>query len=245
MNYCDTIVTMPPKKVSDSQKAVLAKARESRDSSVAQYNIASTLSVSQEDLSDLKTQITLLELALKKSEETCARLLKELDAANSKIAELKLELQAEHDHFKSTYQSLRTEHHAQQHSDKQKQVLAETISQLKETTEIQLQKQRELEKSAAMTESEMKQVEFANSQLQAELLSNIQLFSKELALSKEMLRKSQAALKGSKSEIYNLKQKCSHSAKKQENAVRRAKSKVVKESTTFYLLQKGVYSKEV
>jgi len=47
-----------------------------------------------------------------------AGLLKELDAANSKIADLKLELKAEHDQFKSTYQSLRTECSAQQHSDK-------------------------------------------------------------------------------------------------------------------------------
>jgi len=63
---------MPPKKNSDSQKAVLAKARESWDSSAAQSNMASTLAVSQEDLSNVKTQIILLELALKKSEETCA-----------------------------------------------------------------------------------------------------------------------------------------------------------------------------
>ena len=194
VNYCDTIVTMPPKKISDSQKAVLAKARESWDSSVAQSTMTSTLAMSQGDLLNAKTRITLLELALKKSEETCAGLLKELDAANSEIADLKLELQAKHERFKSTYQSLRTERCARQRGDKRKQVLAETIAQLKGTTEIQLQKQRELEKSAAVTQSEVEQVESANSQLRAELFSNVQLFAKELALSKEMLRKSQAAI---------------------------------------------------
>jgi len=76
---------------------------------------------------------------------------------------------------------------------------------LKETTEIQLQKQRELERSATMTESEVKQVKFANSQLQAELLSNVQLTSKKLALSKEMLSKSWAELKGLKSDSISCK----------------------------------------
>ena len=112
-------------------------------------------------------------------------------------------LQAECDHSKDVYQHLRTEHHAQQHSDKQKEVLARTIAVLRETTETQLQKQKELEKSVASTESEIKQVELSNSKLQAELLSNVQLF--DLALSRELLSSSQAALRGSKSEVYNLK----------------------------------------
>jgi hypothetical protein len=48
--YLDTIVTMSPKKVSESQKAALAKARESQDSSVAQSNMDSILATSQRDL---------------------------------------------------------------------------------------------------------------------------------------------------------------------------------------------------
>ena len=52
-------------------------------------------------------------------------------------------------------------------------------------------------------------------------------------------------MKGSKSQIYDLKRKCSRAAKKQENAVQQAKAKVEKDSTTFYLLKKGVYSEEV
>ena len=199
------ILIMPPKKVSELQKAALAKARESRDSSVAQSNMTSTLATAQRDLLDARAQITSLELALQKSEETCASLLKELSAANSKITDLNLELQAQHKHFNTTYQSLRTERRARQRGDKRKQILAETISQLKGTTEIQLQKQKELEKSVAATENEVKQIELANNKLQAELLSNVQLFAKELALSRDMLSKSRAALKGSKSEIYNLK----------------------------------------
>ena len=76
---------------------------------------------------------------------------------------------------------------------------------MREITESQLQKKKELEKSAVVTESEKKQVELSNSQLWAELLSNVQLFAKELALSQQLLSSSKAALKGSKSEIYNLK----------------------------------------
>ena len=100
-------------------------------------------------------------------------------------------------------------------------------------------------KSAAITESEKKQIELSNSQLQAELLSNVQLFAKELALSRQLLSSSKAALRGSKSEIYNLKRKCLRAAKKQENAVQWAQARVAKDKTTFCLLNKDVYSKEV
>ena len=116
---------------------------------------------------------------------------------------------------------------------------------MREITESQLQNQKELEKSAVVTESEKKQVELSNSQLRAELLSNVQLFAKELALSRQLLSSSKAALKGSKSEIYNLKRKCSRAGKKQENAVQRAQARVAKDKRTFYLLKKGVYSQEV
>jgi len=178
-------------------------------------------------------------------QENCAGLLRDLDAATSKIADLNLALQAEHECSERLYKSLRVERRARQRADKRKQVLSENIAELRETTEIQLQKQKELEKSAAKTESEIKQIEFSNSQLRTELLSNVQIFAKEMALSRQLLSSSKAALKGSKSEIYNLKRKCSRAAKKQENAVKQAQAKVAKEKTTFYLLKKGVYSQEV
>ena len=163
--------------------------------------------------------MTSLELAVENLQATCASLLKDLDAANSKITDLNVALQAECDHFKDVYQHLRTEHRAQQCSDKRKEVLAGTIAVLRETTETQLRKQKELEKSVALTESEIKQAELSNSKLQAELLSNVQLFAKDLALSRELLRSSQAALRGSTSEVYNLKRKYLHAVKRQANAV--------------------------
>ena len=116
---------------------------------------------------------------------------------------------------------------------------------LRETTETQLQKQKELEKSVALTESEIKQVELSNSKLWAELLSNVQLFAKDLAFSRELLSSSQAALRGPTSEVYNLKQKYLCAVKRQANAVQWAQTMVAKQKTTFYLLKKGVYSQEV
>ena len=182
--------------------------------------------------------MTSLEVAVENLQENCDRLLRDLDAANSKISELNLALQAEHERSESLYKSLRVERRARQRADKRKQVLSETIAELRETTETQLQKQKELEKSAAVTESEKQQIELSNKKLRAELLSNVQIFAKELDSSK-------AALKGSKSQIYNLKRKCSRAEKKKENAIKRAQAKVAKEKTTFYLLKKGVYSQEV
>ena len=197
------ILTMPPKQTTDVQKANIAKARETMEHPETQSDLASALAVSQQNLANAKTQVTSLELAVENLQATCASPLKDLDAANSKITDLNVALQAEHDHSKDVYQHLRTECCAWQHSDKQKEVLARTIAVLRETTETQLQKQKELEKSVASTESEIKQVELSNSKLQAELLSNVQLF--DLALSRELLSSSQAALRGSKSEVYNLK----------------------------------------
>ena len=56
---------------------------------------------------------------------------------------------------------------------------------------------------------------------------------------------SQAALRGSTSEVYNLKRKYLHAVKRQANAVQQARTMVAKEKTTFYLLKEGVYSQEV
>jgi uncharacterized protein (UPF0333 family) len=235
------IVAMPPKRNAEAWKANLekrnlGKARET--SLVAQSDLL-------DDLASAKARVTSLEVAVEDLEANCARLSRDLNAANSKIADLKLALQAERERSEKFYKDLRVERRARQRGDKRKQVLSETIMTLKETTETQLLKQKELEISAAETESEKKQIVLDNSKLKAELLSNVKKFSKELALSRQTLSSSMAALKGSKSEIYNLKRKCAHAAKKQENAVKKAQAKVTKEKTTFYLLEKGVYSQEV
>ena len=62
--------------------------------------------------------MTSLELAVEILQATYESLLKDLDAANSKITDLNVALQAECDHSKDVYQHLRTEHHAWQRSDK-------------------------------------------------------------------------------------------------------------------------------
>jgi hypothetical protein len=236
---------MPPKQSNEVRKTNILKAREVLVSSATQSDLANALAISQENLASAKTQVTSLELAVENLQASCAIHLRDLDAANSKIADLNLALQAEHERSENLYKSLRVECRARQRADKRKQVLSRTIAELREITETQLQKQKELEKSAVVTESEKKQIELSNSQLRAELLSNVQLFAKELALSRQLLSSSKATLKGSKSEIYNLKRKCSRAAKKQENAVQRAQARVAKDKTTFYLLKKGVYSQEV
>jgi uncharacterized protein (UPF0333 family) len=246
IHWCSLhIATMPPKQTSEIRKANLLKAREILESPAAPSELANDLAISQKNLSSANTQVTSLEHAVENLEATCAKLSRDLDAAKIKIADLNLALQAEHERSENLYTRLRVERRAQQRSDKRKQVLSGTIAELREATETQLQKQKELEKSAAATESEMKEIELSNSKLRAELLSNVQLFAKELELSRQSLSSSRATLKGSKSEVYNLKRKCLRAAKKQENAVRRVQAKVAKEKTTFYLLNKGVYSQEV
>ena len=245
IHITDFTLPMAPKLTSEARKANLMRANLAKTSLATPSDLSDALAISQDNLASAKAQVTSLEVAVEKLQENCAGLLRDLDAATSKIADLNLALQAEHECSERLYKSLRVERRARQRADKRKQVLSENIAELRETTEIQLQKQKELEKSAAKTESEIKQIEFSNSQLRTELLSNVQIFAKEMALSRQLLSSSKAALKGSKSEIYNLKRKCSRAAKKQENAVKQAQAKVAKEKTTFYLLKKGVYSQEV
>jgi chromosome segregation ATPase len=241
----DTSVSMPPKLSGEVRKANLAKAREISTATSAQSDQANVLAVSEKNLASARAQVTSLEVAVENLKDNCARLSRDLDAANSKISELNLALQAEHERSESRYKKLRVERRARQRADKRKKVLSKTIAGLRETTETQLQNQKKLEKSAVITENEKQQIELSNIKLRAELLSNVQIFAKELTFSRQLLSSSKAALKGSKSQIYNLKRKCSRAVKKQENAVKRAQTKVAKEKTSFHLLNKGVYSQEV
>ena len=123
--------------------------------------------------------------------------------ARAKAPVISLEVELE-----NLYKSLRVEHRARQCTDKWKQVLSESITR-KKPQRLNCWNR----KSAAKTEIEKTQIELSNSKLRADLLSNLEIFSKELALSRHMLSSSKAALKGSKYEVYNLKQKCSHFAK--------------------------------
>ena len=99
--------------------------------------------------------------------------MRDLDAAISKISELDLVLLAEHEHSENLYKSLRVERRAQQGADKRKQVLTQTIAELRETTETHWQKWKELKKSAAITKNKKQKIELSNIKLWAELLSNV------------------------------------------------------------------------
>ena len=57
--------------------------------------------------------MTSLEVAVEKLQKNCDRLLRDLDAANSKFSELNLALQVEHECLESLYKSLRVERCAQ------------------------------------------------------------------------------------------------------------------------------------
>ena len=118
---------MPPKQTTDVWKANIAKARETLEHPETQFDLASALAVSQQSLANAKTQVTFLELAVENLQATCASLLKDLDAANSKITDLNVALQAEHDHSKDVYQHLRTEHCAQQRLTNKKRFLLELL----------------------------------------------------------------------------------------------------------------------
>ena len=84
-SHIDTVVTMaPPKRTAEMRKSNLAKAREMLQPPATQYDdsdLASILLISQENLANAKTQVTSLELAVENLQATCARLLKDLDAA--------------------------------------------------------------------------------------------------------------------------------------------------------------------
>ena len=134
-NTSNTIMTMAPKKSTEIRKLNALKVREALGFPDTQSDPENVLAISQENLASAKMQVTLHELAVENFQATCARLLKDLDAANSKIADLNLALKAEHEHSERLYRSLRVEHHTWQHADKRKQVLSGTIAKLRKTTE--------------------------------------------------------------------------------------------------------------
>ena len=123
-------------RIANLAKAKLAKVREVSSAQVTQPATGSdltALAICQDNLASAKAQVTSLEVTVEELQADRARLSRELDAANSKIVDLNFALQAEHERSESLYKSLRTERRARQHGDKRKQVLSETIAELRET----------------------------------------------------------------------------------------------------------------
>jgi chromosome segregation ATPase len=178
---------------------------------------------------------------LKPSLEQCSKFSELLDNAHKYIEELESELKAEKAHSKDIYHELRNECRAQQCASKQKDVLKDRISGLVESKQKIMEEVKELQKHSAQ---HVDVLEADNECLQRELSSSLECYTKELACTREKLKLSRTALTGSKSEVYNLKQKCARAAAVKKSAVKKARSQVLKEKTTFYLLKKGVYSKE-
>ncbi|KAF8805252.1 hypothetical protein BYT27DRAFT_7019940, partial [Phlegmacium glaucopus] len=103
---------------------------------------------------------------------------------------------------------------------------------------------KELQKHSALDAQYVDVLKSDNEHLQKELSSNSEHYAKELAYTCGKLKSSQSALKGSKSEVYNLKRKCARAIAVKENAVQKARSQVLLEKSTLYLLKKGVYSEQ-
>ena len=80
--------------------------------------------------------------------------------------------------------------------------------------------------------------------MQNELSTTISKFASELDLVRQKLKFTKSELSGSKTEIYSLKLKATRAAQSRAKIIQKTKDKVTKERTTFYLLQKGVFSQE-
>jgi chromosome segregation ATPase len=157
---------------------------------------------------------------------------------------LKAQVHVAKEHQKNTYRELHNERHACQRAVKRKSVLDEKIAELRTEQQTKIMQMKELEKEKKLAADHVAKVIKANESLQNKIPNTLKSCESRLVFSHEKLKQSQAKLKGSKGEIYNLKRKIGRAVQTKENAVKRAKAKVLKESTTLYLLKKGVYSEE-
>ncbi|KAF8802813.1 hypothetical protein BYT27DRAFT_7260748 [Phlegmacium glaucopus] len=215
---------MPPKGA-QARTANLENLQKARDANLlknpaasasasASANFESTVIQYQQQLADMEAQITSLEVELEKSHEQCSKFSELLENAQKYIEQLRSALER---------------------ASKGKTVLKETVAELVEYKQKIMKEAKELQKDVLKSDNE---------HFQKELSGNSEHYAKELAYTCEQLKSSQSALKGSKSEVYNLKQKCARAIAVKENAVQKARSQVLLEKSTLYLLKKGVYSEQ-
>jgi hypothetical protein len=124
---------------------------------------------------------------------------------------------------------------------KRKAVLDKEIAKLKAS---QVEEIKDLEKKSAISSERLSNIVTANEHLQNELSTAISQFTSELDLVRQKLKFTRSELSGSKTEIYSLKCKAIRASQSRAKIIQKTRDKVTKERTTFYLLQKGVFSQE-
>lgn len=233
---------MPPKKRTAAQLQQLKNAQS--NSPVIRTDFEAALACCQIELTKATTEIDTLKSGLAQAQLECSRLVSLQENSAEKICDLKAKVIAAKNHQKDTYRELRNERRARQHAVKRKSALDEKIAELKIEQHKKLKAMKEAEKEKSLATDHVAKVIKANQHLQNEIACILQKCESQLQLSHEKLKQTQVKLKGSKSEIYNLKRKIGRAVQTKENAVKKVKAKVLKESTTLYLLKKGVYSDE-
>lgn len=136
---------------------------------------------------------------------------------------------------------MRNEQQVHQRVTKCKAVLDEEIAKLKAS---QVEEIKDLEKKSVISSERLSSIVTANKHLQNELSTAISQFTSELDLVRQKLKFTRSELSGSKAEIYGLKHKAMRASQSRAKIIQKTRDKVTKERTTFYLLQKGVFSQE-
>ena len=124
---------------------------------------------------------------------------------------------------------------------KHKAILDEEIAKLKAS---QVEEIKDLEKKSAISSERLSSIVTANKHLQNELSTAISQFTSELDLVHQKLKFTRSELSGAKAENYSHKHKAMHASQSRAKIIQKTRDKVTKERTTFYLLQKGVFSQE-
>ena len=231
---------MPPRsKKSPAQLEALKRARSSSPAIVTDFEGA--LAKCQNQLAEAMSEIETLTSELSKAQNECTRLVKLQDKSKETIHDLKSQVLAAKRHQQDTYQELRNERRVHQRVTKCKAVLDKEIAKLKAS---QVEEIKDLEKKSAISSERLSNIVTANEHLQNELSTAISQFTSELDLVRQKLKFTRSELSGSKTEIYSLKCKAIHASQSRAKIIQKTRDKVTKERTTFYLLQKGVFSQE-
>ena len=231
---------MPSKpKKSSAQLEALKRARSNSPAIMTDFEGA--LAKCQNELAEAKSEIETLASELSEAQNECTRLLQLQDRSKETINDLKSQVLAAKQHQQDTYRELCNERRVHQRATKRKAVLDEEIAKLKTS---QVEKIKDLEKESAISSERFNSIVAANQHLQNELSTTISKFASELDLVCQKLKFTKSELSGSKTEIYSLKLKATRAAQSRAKIIQKTKDKVTKERTTFYLLQKGVFSQE-
>ena len=194
-----------------------------------------------DELSDARSHIKELELALQEKDNKCIQLQHSLEKAKAKLLKLEAEAALWKLKHKNTYRELRTQRQKVNRGQERLDQLEVQVAMLKKAEE----------EATALYEKEEKQSNRAlellqkeNKGLQSELSTSLGKWTSELETSRSKLAGSFSKIKNLTKEHSHLQKSLARSKKSKEKAIAAVKDKLTKQLSVHHVKSKGVITED-